>query len=321
MAEESSPHLTPTPNDEASHDEPLGSFNGYLFTVVGGTLGAVLGYGIGFLLVSRIKGDPPAGMANIALISAAFLLITLLGVAGVPAGAYLALRLGGAAYAGKTALMLALLISPVGWMITTGQLFSFPFAWLAILVAGGAVARLLAIRLSTGRVIDRVAVVGLVGLVWLLAVFPSTRSYSDRQESRLKATSFQLFEASQLPSGQQLHLIYTNNDTDPPWVKLEYGKGGSFFILIEYPDFGRFHPPTDCGPSSPDSSEIELDQECQKVYTTSHGHDVFLAPQNSMAYLRIGSTMITTSWGQNGVRQILDSLKPVDRDTLLEKVR
>jgi len=304
-----------------SDGRPPGSWLGYFLTVAGGTLGGMLGVAFGFLLASRIKGDPSAGMANVALIGAAILLVAISGAVGVPTGAYVALRLRREAFAGATAVMLLILLIPIGWIQISGAGLTFPFAWVLILPAACFLSRLIALRFSIGGRIDRIAVVGFIGLAWFFAILPSTRSFDDLQESRLKSTSFQLFEAAQLPSGQELTLVYTDTSGERPWVKLEYGSAGDRVMLIQYRDFGRYNPPTSCGPSYPGSPEDDRTQECQKVYTTAQGHEVFRSLQSSTAYLRIGSTIVTTSWGQEGVTKILDSLRPVAKEALLEKGR
>lgn len=166
---------------------------------------------------------------------------------------------------------------------------------------------------------ERLAVVGVIGLAWLFAYLPSTRSYADIQESRLESTDFQLFEATRLPSGQELTLVHTaDSDTEHPWVKLEYGSPGDMVMLLEYLDFGLYNPPSNCGPEYPSASP-DLPRPCEEVYTTAQGYEVFRSSLSNTAYLKIGSTVITTSWGQEGVEQVLDSLKPVDRGTLLQQ--
>lgn len=296
-------------------DGPLESWPGYAFTAGGSLVGALIGGAIGFLFTGRLEGDPSAGLANLGLIVAGILMIFLLGLLGSAVGSYLALRLGREPAAGVTAVVMLTTLLPIGWRLRTIE----GLGLLALVLVGSLLSRLLAVRASRGKAIERLAVAGVIGLAWLFAYLPSTRSYADVQEARLVATDFQLFEAMKLPSGQELTLVMPmHTDTDHPWIKLEYASSGDTIMLLEYEDFGHYNPPSNCGPEYPSGSP-DLVRPCEPVYTTAGGHKVFRSSLSNTAYVRIGSTIITTSWGQEGVEEVLDSLQPVDREKLLEE--
>ncbi len=179
--------------------------------------------------------------AHIALIAAGILLIALLVLGGAAGGTYVALRLGREPAAGTTAFALLLVAPPLGRAFGS----SGGFGLLAGVLGGSLLARLLAVRVSRGGAIERLALVGVIGVVWLLPYLPS--AYRDIQDSRLQSTDFQLFG-----------------------VKLEYGSPGDMVMLLEYEDFGRYSPPSNCGPPYPSASP-DLPRPCEKVYTTAQG--------------------------------------------------
>ncbi|MDQ3982552.1 MAG: hypothetical protein M3271_07735 [Actinomycetota bacterium] len=301
----------PDERADQTTSSPLGSWSGYARTAAGGALGALAGGAIGFLRGSQLEGDPSAGLGNIALIAAGILLIALLALAGAAVGTYLALRMAGELAAGTTAFALLLVAPPLGWTFGSSDGFGF----LAGVLGGSLLARLLAVRVSRGGAIERFALVGVIGVVWLLPYLPS--AYREIQDSRLQSTGFQLFGATRLPGDQELTLVHTaDGDTDHPWVKLEYGSPGDMVMLLEYEDFGRYSPPSNCGPEHPGASP-DLPRPCEKVYTTAQGYEVFRSSLANTAYVKIGATIITTSWGSDGVKKVLDSLRPMDRGTLL----
>lgn len=300
-----------------------GTAKGYALTLAGALLGLLGGTMIGLLLISTFKGDPDAGLANVALIAAAVGMVYLCAFLGAPLGCYVLLRALRQPLAGRTA---AFVLGLQGtFLFVTSAFWELgPMSRLmtAVQVAVPLLARYGALRSVRRGPHDRVVVGAIFALPVLagLLLLAIRQSPGDEQRELLKKVDFSVYAPADLPAGAKPTSWYVDTDYDGNVenVKLEYefSSGGRFY-LMEYRDRGRFRPPEDCGPTMAGYLE-DLTHACRYEFTDPGGHQVYTYTGSNIRYLTVGNTIITFSALRGPhLEQILGSLREVDHEWLI----